>query len=289
MKRFFIVTNLIKDPRQETTEYIADYLRSHGAEADILIRDVISKQELYETGDYNPLLVPPLTECIIVLGGDGTLLKAARDTLRLGIPLVGVNLGTLGFLAQVEKDGIRQALDHLLADEYEVESRMLLSGSFWHGQEQKSAHALNDIVVSRKGPLMVIPYEISVNGQDLAAYNADGIILSTPTGSTGYNLSAGGPIVNPGAQLMVITPICPHTMNTRSIVLSRDDEVQIRIGNQRNAAEADAEAEIYFDGELFGSMKHNDRITIRASELTVKLVRLSSVSFLKSLHNKMDG
>ena len=289
MKRFFIVTNLIKDPRQETTEYIADYLRSHGAEADILIRDVISKQELYETGDYNPLLVPPMTECIIVLGGDGTLLKAARDTLRLGIPLVGVNLGTLGFLAQVEKDGIKQALDHLLADEYEVESRMLLSGGFWHGQEQKSAHALNDIVVSRKGPLMVIPYEISVNGQDLVSYNADGIILSTPTGSTGYNLSAGGPIVNPGAQLMVITPICPHTMNTRSVVLSRNDEVQIRIGNQRNAAEADAEAEIYFDGELFGSMRRGDRITIRASELTVKLVRLSSVSFLKSLHNKMDG
>ena len=287
MKRFFIVTNLIKDPRQETTEYIASYLRRRGATAKVLIRDAISKQELYESGEKSPLLIPDGAECILVLGGDGTLLQAARDTLRLDIPLLGVNLGTLGFLAEVEKSGIDEALDHLLADEYEVEERMLLSGVYRDGDTEKTAHALNDIVISRKGPLMVVPYAVRVNGQELAFYNADGIILSTPTGSTGYNLSAGGPIVSPSAQLMVITPICPHTMNTRSIVLAATDEVQIAIADKKGDKDALAEAEVYFDGTLLKSFRAGDKLLIRRSHRTVRLIRLNSISFLRTLHAKM--
>ncbi len=287
MKRFFIVTNLVKDPQQKTTEYIASYLRQRGATANVLIRDAISKQQLYETGEKSPLLIPEQTDCILVLGGDGTLLQAARDTLRLNIPLLGVNLGTLGFLAEVEKSGIDEALDHLLADEYEVEERMLLSGIYQDGEKEKTAHALNDIVISRKGPLMVVPYAVKVNGQELAFYSADGIILSTPTGSTGYNLSAGGPIVSPSAQLMVITPICPHTMNTRSIVLSSSDEVEIMIADKKGDKDALAEAEVYFDGALIKSVRAGEGLLIRRSHRTVRLIRLNSISFLRTLHTKM--
>ena len=175
----------------------------------------------------------------------------------------------------------------MLADEYEVEERMLLTGRYTCEKGEKSAHALNDIVISRKGPLMVVPYEVRVNGQELSSYNADGIILSTPTGSTGYNLSAGGPIVNPSAQLMVITPICPHTMNTRSIVLSPKDEVEISIARRAGDKQALAQGELYFDGALVASVTTGDRLRIKRSERTVKLIRLSDISFLKALHHKM--
>ena len=152
MNRFFIITNMVKDPDQSTTQHIVTFLREHGAKADFLVRDTLSKEELAGSSNPNPLFIPPDTQCIIVLGGDGTLLQAARDTLRLGIPLVGVNLGTLGFLAEVEKAGLDEALLNLLNDEYEIEERMLLTGSLWQGDKCIfEGHALNDIVISRRG------------------------------------------------------------------------------------------------------------------------------------------
>ena len=288
MKRFFIVTNLVKDPMQETTGYIKSFLEQRGAKAEVLIRDAISKHELYESKERNPLLVPDDTECILVLGGDGTLLQAARDTLRLDIPLLGINLGRMGFLAEVEKGRIDQALEYLLEDNYEVEDRMLLYGELIRDDEViASAHALNDIVTTRRGPLMVLPFDLSVNSQKLASYFADGIIVSTPTGSTGYNLSAGGPIVNPKASLLVVSPICPHTLNTRSIVLSPEDEVLISLGKLQEDKTPLQNAEITFDGSLSYPMENRDKIRIKKSDRKVRLVRLSSMSFLKVLHEKM--
>ncbi|MCR5282458.1 MAG: NAD(+)/NADH kinase [Lachnospiraceae bacterium] len=288
MKRFFIVTNLVKDPMQETTGYIKRFLEQRGAVAEVLMRDAISKHELYESKERNPLLVPDDTECILVLGGDGTLLQAARDTLRLDIPLLGINLGRMGFLAEVEKGRIDQALEHLLEDEYEVEDRMLLYGELVRdGEVVASAHALNDIVTTRRGPLMVLPFDLCVNEQKLASYFADGIIVSTPTGSTGYNLSAGGPIVNPRASLLVVSPICPHTLNTRSIVLSPEDEVSISLGKLQEDKTPLQNAEITFDGSLSYPVENGDRIRIRKSDRKVRLIRLSSMSFLKVLHEKM--
>ena len=288
MRRFFIVTNLIKDPMQETTTCIREYLESRGAKTSVLMRDVQSKYERWESQEKNPLLVPDDTDCILVLGGDGTLLKAARDTIRLDIPLLGINLGNLGFLAEVEKSRITEALDRLLADDYLVEERMLLYGSLQReGETLGGAHALNDIVISRRGPLMVIPYKVVVNGQELACYHADGIIVSTPTGSTGYNLSAGGPIVSPGAELIVVTPICPHTLNTRSIILSPDDQVQIVMGSEQPDKDALLQADVNFDGGLFETARCLDTITIRRSERRTKLIRLSDTGFLRMLQKKM--
>ncbi|MBR4758908.1 MAG: NAD(+)/NADH kinase [Lachnospiraceae bacterium] len=234
-----------------------------------------------------PLDVPKDTQCILVLGGDGTLLQAARDTLGLGIPLLGVNLGTLGFLAEIEKNDIDQALDKLLADDFTSEERMLLSGSIVRdGEKIYDGHALNDIVVGRSGHLMVLPVQLMVNGQQLVSYLADGMIVSTPTGSTAYNLSAGGPIVSPAARLMVVTPICPHTLNTRSVILSPEDQVEILLGDSKDGQDT-VKGEVYFDGGLPVIVSKTDRIVIRQSSLSVTLIRLNSESFLKQLHNRL--
>lgn len=256
MNNFYIVTNVTKDKSLETTDYIEKYLTEHGRHVTVMVRGGIEKgmQE-----DKHLLQIPPETDCILVLGGDGTLLRTARDTVGLGIPLLGINLGTLGFLAEVEKSGITDALDHLMQDSYEIMDRMLLSGSVIRdGKELLKAHALNDIVVNRCGHLMVLNYEVVVNGQLLCHYKADGMILASPTGSTGYNMSAGGPIVEPGARLMVMTPICPHTLNTRSIILSPEDQVEIVIAEGRDGQAQ--QAEVNFDGGQAQMLTTGDRI-----------------------------
>lgn len=270
MNKFYIVTNRTKDPELETTNYICEFLKEHGKEA-----------------VHNVDTVPEDTDCVLVLGGDGTLLQTARDTMRLSVPLLGINLGTLGYLAEVEKSGIKEALEHLIRDEYEIVERMMLVGSVVRdGKEICRAHALNDVVVNRFGPLMVLSYEVSVNGQKLNHYQADGIIVSTPTGSTGYNLSAGGPIALPSSQLMIMTPVCPHTLNTRSIVLSADDTIEVRIDEGRGGNPQ--EADINFDGSLSQRLTTGDTVIVRRSEQTTKLIHISKVSFLETLHKKMS-
>ncbi len=286
MNRFYIVTNRTKDPELETTNYICDYLKQRGKTVHVITHETLPKYGTERT-QCNPLHIPEDTDCILVLGGDGTLLQAARDTVQLNIPLLGINLGTLGFLAEVETSGITDALEQLLEDDYETQERMMLDGYVMRdGKELCRAHALNDIVVNRYGQLMVLSYEVYVNGQKLNSYQADGIIVATPTGSTGYNLSAGGPIVEPGAQLMVMTPICPHTLNTRSIVLSAADTIEIMIGYGRG--EAVQEAQINFDGGISQRLKTGDKVILHKSEQTTKLIRMNRVSFLETLHKKMS-
>ena len=242
-------------------------------------------------GDYrytDASLIPAGTECILVLGGDGTLIQAARDTVDRKIPLLGVNLGTLGFLAEIEKTGVPDALDSLILDNYTIEPRMLLEGTVYReGKEPVKNLALNDIVVNRAGALRIIDYEISVNGEPLNRYSADGMIVSTPTGSTGYSLSAGGPIVSPMASMIVVTPICPHTLTARSIVLSGGDRVTVRTGaGRRNQRE---ESFVTFDGEVQVPVATGDYVEIKKSEKTVNILKISRVSFLEVLRDKMRG
>ena len=223
---------------------------------------------------------------LAVLGGDGTMIQAARDTVNRKIPLLGINLGTLGFLAEIEKSGIPDALDSLLLDNYTIEPRMLLEGCVHRRNEGPAQNiALNDIVVNRAGTLRIIDYEISVNGEFLNRYSADGIIVSTPTGSTGYSLSAGGPIISPMASMIVVTPVCPHTLTARSIVLSGGDRVTVHIGSgRRNDKE---QAFVTFDGDVLVPVETGDCVDIRRSEKTVNILKISKISFLEVLRNKM--
>ena len=267
MKNFHIYTNQSKDINKETTNRIRAYLTEHGCNCK-------------DTVDHT-------VECIIVLGGDGTMLRAADEYREMHIPFLGVNLGTLGYLAEVEKDQIESALDQLMRDEYNVESRMMLMGiPVIGGKSLAPMMALNDIVINRKGALHVIKFTIFVNGRLLSTYSADGIIFSTPTGSTAYNLSAGGPIVEPKARLIMMTPVCSHTLvNNRTIILSEEDVIDIEIGECKPGESQEVDAS--FDGRHPVNLNEGDKIRIIRSDKSIKIIKLNEESFLDILQKKM--
>ena len=282
MKNFIIITNRTKDNKLQITNRIRDYLMLHGARC-------ILEEELPEgQGGYTGAGgVPADTECAIVLGGDGTMLQAAIDLIDTEIPLVGINLGTLGFLSEVNRNDLEASLDQLLNDQFEIEQRMMLSGFVYSGMEQReSFQALNDIVITRSGSLQMNAYNIFVNDKHLHCYHADGILVATPTGSTGYSLSAGGPIVNPCARLMVLTPICPHSMQNRSIVFSAEDHIRIEVEERRKPIPAGG-VEVIFDGGHQITLESGDRVEIVQSEKTTGIIKLHKESFLEVLNKKL--
>lgn len=288
MEHFYIITNKPKDEHLEVTGGIVSYLEAHGKTCAVCIRDKAAGEYCQDAPEVKQeVQVPADTDCILVLGGDGTLLQAAVDTMERDIPLLGINLGTLGFMAEVEKSNIENALKTLIDGGFYVEERMMLDGRIYHdGEMVKELHALNDIVLTRRGSLKIVAYDIYVNGQFLNSYHADGLIVSTPTGSTGYNMSAGGPIVEPTAKILLLTPICPHTISARSIVLSPDDEIEIRIRSGRGGEKQ--EMEVNFDGSYTRNLSTGDSIRIGRSEQVTKFIRLSKVSFLEVLHKKLS-
>lgn len=276
MKNFYLITNEVKDPQGVFTDRIVAYIEKHGGKA-VCIKN--ERQAFLENSKRK-------MDCALVLGGDGTVLRAARNMMDGELPLLGINLGTLGYLAEVESAAVEEALDRLLADEFVREERMMLSGMIYAGEEQEQQFALNDIVISRCGSLQIVNVRIYVNGRFLNDYCADGVIVATPTGSTGYNLSAGGPIVEPSASLLLLTPICPHTLNTRSIVFSSEDEISVEIPMGKDGGEQVVEAN--FDGSHKVAMHTGDRLVIRRADKTTGILRLNTESFLTVLHKKMS-
>ena len=199
MKNFAVVRNPLKDRSNKMTARVIDYMADRGARC-ALVTDASDMEDD--------------TEAVIVLGGDGTLLRASKMVVERQLPLLGINLGTLGYLAEVDKSSMFSAMDRLLADDFIIEPRMMLDAVIMRdGRVIAEDLALNDVVVIRHGPLRVIDFMNYVNGSYLNSYSADGIIIATATGSTGYSLSAGGPIVSPKAEAILLTPVAAHTLN----------------------------------------------------------------------------
>ncbi len=269
MHKFEIYTNTTKDQALEFEHEVCRFLQEQGAECAVHPAEGFA------------------AECCIVLGGDGTVLRAAEWTRRNRIPILGINLGTLGYLAQTEKSCWKEALTQLLQGHYSVEDRMMIEG-FQTGSETDTAscHALNDIVIGRSGCLRIMNFDVYVGGVLLNTYRADGIILCTPTGSTAYNLSAGGPIVDPGAEMMVLTPICPHQIGVRSIVLSADSVITIVIHALERDKDMTAVAD--FDGSERVELRPEQPFVVRRSREITRLVKLEDRSFLETLRRKMN-
>ena len=284
MKKFALLTNYSKDKRLVYTRMIKTYITENGGS--YWIPRYISEPDKDGDQRYDFSDMPEDIECVLVLGGDGTLLQAARELLQRHIPLLGINLGTLGFLTSAEKSELPKCLDSVLDDSCSIDERMMLEGVVYHGSEKIQMNiALNDVIIARAGFSRLVELKIYVNGELLSIYNADGIIVSTPTGSTGYSLSAGGPIIFPQTDVIVITPICPHSLQARSLVVSGEDRIMIEIGRRRKTQRE--EAMVTFDGRSAQELETGDRIEIYKAQETTQLIRLKGRSFYQVLQNKI--
>lgn len=284
MKRFLLVTNSVKDAKSRYSDRIIQILEKAGA---VCTGNIFTRQDA--DGDYiyaSPEQVPAETEFIVVLGGDGTFIHTAKDLIDRDLPIIGVNLGTLGYLTEIDVNHVEEDLPKVLHGAFHEERRMLLTGTVRRGGKEISRDiAMNDIVINRGLTTSIIDYEVYVNGEHLNRYSADGIILSTPTGSTGYNLSAGGPIVYPTADIILATPICAHTLNSRSIAFSAD--AQIDIVMKSRFSERTQEKLVTFDGADAIMLQDEDVISARKSKQSARILRLSEVSFVEHLGRKM--
>jgi NAD+ kinase len=221
------------------------------------------------------------TDLLIIFGGDGTMLHTARQIAGSHTPMLGINLGGLGFLTAVPSDGLASALKLLWQGKFRLESRALIEAAgAGHGKKIQTA-ALNDIVISRGAASRLISLDVSVNGEPITRYRCDGLIVSSPTGSTAYSLAAGGAIVLPTAEVFVLTPICPHSLSNRSIILPLSATLLVKAVKTEPATFLNA------DGQIAGELANDDEITIRRSRSTVRLVHLADGSFLEALRRKL--
>lgn len=277
MKRFCIITNQEKDNGLSTTCEVEQYLKEYGCEC---FRAGWTDGDS-DAGYTDIHQIPENTDCVIVLGGDGTLLHAVQNLAERGIPILGINLGTLGFLTEVEPSELKESIRRLIADDYMIEEHTMLKAE----AGGSISHVLNDVVISRSGFSRLIRLKLFINGMPLQVYTGDGLLISTPTGSTAYNLSAGGPVVAPGVDMFVITPICPHSLSERSLVISADDRIEIEVERSRKTQEEEAIATV--DGQIFMNLHVGDRIVLSRSERSAKLIRFEKNRFYQALQTKL--
>lgn len=286
MDKFLIVTNQDKDKEFRVTKEIQRYLIEKGRECQLA--ESLGGANPTETGYTNINSIQENIDCVIVLGGDGTFIQTVRDFAGLDIPMVGVNMGTVGFLTTIEIEELHDGLDALVEGDYTIQNRMLLRGSVYRdGKRRQKSMAFNDVIVTRSGFSRLVELKIYVNEQLLDIYAADGVIISTPAGSTGYNLSAGGPVVFPETEMMIITPICPHSLSARSVVVSAQAKIKVEVGRRRKTQEE--EALVTYDGDTVWDLKSGDVVEIARSSRMIPVVSVRQKSFCDILRNKMKN
>ncbi|MGI6066698.1 MAG: NAD(+)/NADH kinase [Bacillota bacterium] len=278
------VVCLVTNQKKENAAVVADQLESWFLDHAVKVvrcnpRVKLSKEDFIFSRDGN---TTEKVDMILVLGGDGTLLNTARAAAPYQIPLLGINMGHLGFLTEVELNDMFSSLEKLVAGEFWMEERMMLQCSLVReGSSIVEFLALNDVVLT-KGPFSrMILYDIFVDHQFVDNYPADGLIISSPTGSTAYSLSAGGPIVSPDMELMIVTPICPHTLYSRPIVICPNKEVRVVLKSEL------AEVMLTIDGQHGYRLQREDEIFVQESPLKTRLIRLKSKSFYDILREKL--
>jgi NAD+ kinase len=227
---------------------------------------------------------PKGVRCIVVLGGDGTLLGAARNVAKRGVPILGVNLGGLGFLTEVTLKRLYAAMELMLQGKLRVEKRMMLETAVFRGEKQISDFlVLNDVVISKRTPARIIDLDVHIDREFLTTFRADGLIISTPTGSTAYNLSAGGPILYPTLASFILTPICPFTLSNRPIILSDSHQVQVTL-----AGRPDEEVSLTCDGQVGFDLLFGDRVLIRKSDVKIRLIKSPDQTYFEILRTKLN-
>src|ERR1700682_3281635 len=221
-------------------------------------------------------------DLILVLGGDGTMIATARIVGNAEVPVMGVNYGGLGYLAEFPIEELFPALEAILAGQYKVQRRVMLSVELWRGEELVTKNrVLNDVVMNKSALARIIEIEAHLNGQFVNSFRADGLIVSTPTGSTAYNLSAGGPVISPSMNAVVITPICPFTLSNRPIVVPDDSWIELRLKTRQD------DVAVTLDGQVGWPLKIDDRIIIRKSRTTFNIVQPMNRNYFEVLREKL--
>lgn len=226
--------------------------------------------------------IPPVADLLVVLGGDGTLISAARLVGEREVPILGVNLGSLGFLTEITLDELYTSLEACLTGDYQVSERMMLKATIIReGHEYGVYQVLNDVVINKGALARIIDLETSVGGYPLTTFKADGLIISSPTGSTGYSISANGPIIHPSLHCIVITPICPHTLTNRPVVVADDAVVSVRLKSIHE------DVFLTLDGQVGFELKRDDIVEVRRAEHMTKLVVSKERDFFEVLRTKL--
>lgn len=218
---------------------------------------------------------------VISLGGDGTLLEAARELAPFGVPVLGVNLGRLGFLCEIEKEEVFSALERVLNNEYTIQERLMLSARLESCAGESCTYTvLNDVVFLRDHNAGLVTLQANLSGEPSVSYPADGLIVATPTGSTAYSLSAGGPIISPDVQTIILTPLAAHSLSARPMIVSHDEKIEIILARGQNCR-------VTFDGQQSVFLRQGETVTIVKSPLKALLIRLGSRSFPTLVRGKL--
>ncbi len=282
MKQVSIITNMDKDKDLKITKQVISILDKFNTKI-VMNEDIcdilkiskykIAEQRLYSEPDF-----------IIVLGGDGTLLNVARQSAEYGTPIIGINLGHLGFLVELENSNLESSFEKIFSDNYTIDTRMMIEGTLYREDKPIDTFiALNDIGITRDSFSRIINLKVFVDNNFVDSFPADGIVVSTPTGSTAYSLSAGGPIIDPSMNLLMITPICPHTLHSRSIIVPDNKTINIHVEDSYKH-----DAMITVDGQHGFTLEASDIIAIKKSTYITKLIRTEDRSFYSILRKKLS-
>lgn len=274
-----LVFNIRKAKIGTDINRVTDWLKAKGV--DILLSQesarVLGRPEL-------GLTIPELAQLadyLMVWGGDGTLLNCTRLAAPFGTPIFGVNLGRMGFLTEIDVPDLLAGLELILAGHYHIEQRMMLEASIYRsGKLIEQGICLNDVVVAKASFARMIFLEVSINGEPVESLSADGVIVASPTGSTAYSLSAGGPLVAPDVQIMLITPICPHTLSNRPLVIAPQARVNIRVLSEVG------DVMLTMDGQYGFHLQKGDRVEIRRAAVVAKFLKINRRSFYEVLRAK---
>ena len=279
MKRIGIIVKPESPDAQALLQELVPWLRARGKEP---MLDPPTAALAGETESYSKKDLATLADMLVVLGGDGTMLAAARLVEGRPIPILGVNAGGLGFLTAVTREAACTALERVFSKSFSEEERLMLRVRVMRrGEEVIAAAALNDAVVSKGALSHMVQLEISINGQFVTRLRGDGLIVSTPTGSTAYSMAAGGPILNPSVHALILTPICPHTLTNRPIVIPQDVLLEVVLVSRDQGAAAT------FDGQVGIALQPGDTVEIRASNNKTRLIRFPDRSYYDMLSNKL--
>lgn len=281
MQRIGVITNKEKDIDLKYTKILVESIISHGGTA-VMCSDIAREFKIKEEHSSEEDVLNN-SELIISLGGDGTFLKVARQVIDKDVPLLGINLGTLGFLTEVDKNEINNAVEHIIRNEFEVENRMMLDTTIMReGKVIARDTALNDVVISRGALSRILHLKMYMNNAFADTFPGDGLIISSPTGSTGYSLSAGGPIVEPGIDLIIVTPICPHILYSRSFITSGKGNIKVVVDEEYCHT-----ARVTVDGQKGYELMGGDNVEIIKSNYSLQIIRINPRNFFNVLRTKI--